>query len=705
MNIYKDEFVDVSHGIGVPFGGIGTGYGVLGRYGFVMPNFKSTPNPGTYDDLTAKAHYDYMNLHGANKSNFMSLILTVDGVDYAFQKEKLGKNTNTADEFLSLELLPFAKHRAVFEEAGMAVEMLAYSPMIPYMLSESSIPALCMELRVTNRNCENIKCGLRFDIDETNEQCGAVCAAFENKKSDCEMTIDAGKSETVNGFFAWFYPEFVTPSKVLTEVYTRYYTLRFASADDVVDYAMKNFGMWKEKMTEWQSSLDMPPAFKRLWFSSLSSVITSTMLSTQPYFFEIESPHPFINTMDVTIYSSWIYMINWPEIEKLDMYQYRKTIPKDGDMKGLVWHSLWSDKADYVEEPCYITRIYRDYLWYNDTKFLTDMQTAVSDAFNRILKRNEYDGLVESKHGNQSYDLWKMPGVSAYVNMPWLYALYSIIKMNKVCGVDIAASNGRLPEDILKQAADSFVKYLWNEDDGYFNCFYRTEQAESGSIPESVFTDQMFGRWLLLIERELDNILPADKIKSSVEYIYKNNVINDEANNFKGWSNGKLPGGKPCYDNKQYHAKTCWMGAQLNLASILGEMGLEKESLDVFYSLEKSLGNNHLAVGEWNRAITEDGKSCVLPEEPGKDTPRFPSYPRYKSCWEYLIRMLGLKIDSENMELTPFKSFDFSVKSIILAGCELTVSVKSGWTRIFVDGVEREKAIFERGKKHEIVFE
>ena len=29
------EMVDVSHGLGIPFGGIGTGFSVFGKYGFV----------------------------------------------------------------------------------------------------------------------------------------------------------------------------------------------------------------------------------------------------------------------------------------------------------------------------------------------------------------------------------------------------------------------------------------------------------------------------------------------------------------------------------------------------------------------------------------------------------------------------------------------------------------------------------------------
>ena len=39
-----NEWVNVSHSIGAPFGAIGTGYGVYGKYGFVRQNFNSTPD-------------------------------------------------------------------------------------------------------------------------------------------------------------------------------------------------------------------------------------------------------------------------------------------------------------------------------------------------------------------------------------------------------------------------------------------------------------------------------------------------------------------------------------------------------------------------------------------------------------------------------------------------------------------------------------
>ncbi len=694
-----EDWVNVSHGVGVPFGAIGTGYGMLGKYGFVMANFDSFPCQGKYAPFTPLENYDYLELHDKDRKNFLELSVCTNGRKHYVQQELLGQTDGlAAASFTSHEFLPFSHHTADF--GSFRVEILALTPLIPHELQESTTPALCMEITVINQTAAPVDYILNWNVTEKTD---AMAAAFENQAQTVTLRVDGNGSKGVRGCFTWYYPDFVTPSPMLPDGFTRYYTLHFENAQAVLAYAMARHLSWKEKIAAWQASFCVPSAFKRMWFSSLSSVITSTMMSTEPMFFEIEAPHPWVNTMDVTVYSAWIYMINWPEIEKMDMYQYRKAIPTEGEDKGLVWHSLWDDKADYVEEPCFITRIYRDYLWYNDKEFLRDMVEPVEMAFHRVYGQREYEGLIEAKHGNQSYDVWKMPGISTYVNMPWLYALYSIERINQALGTDINF-HGKTAADILKQASESFEKYLWNEEREYFNCFFRTEGSREVSVPESVFTDQMFGRWLLLIEKDLDPILSLDKIRKSVGYIYQNNLIDDPENGFRGWVNGKLPDSVPCIDDRQYHVKTCWMGAQLNLASILGELGDEKEMLDVFYSLEKSLGNNHLAVGEWNRSITADGKSCPLPQEVAKDTPRFPAYPRYKSCWELLVRMIGLQMNETQMQLTPMKTLSFAIKDVELAGCRLHVEVQENWNTVYVDGVECERAIFSREGTHRIEF-
>jgi len=73
-------------------------------------------------------------------------------------------------------------------------------------------------------------------------------------------------------------------------------------------------------------------------------------------------------------------------------------------------------------------------------------------------------------------------------------------------------------------------------------------------------------------------------------------------------------------------------------------------------------------------------------EEPSKDTPRFPPYPRYKSSWEYLIPILGLKMDAQYFYLKSFQTIGFSLKDVELAGTHFTITVQPGWTKMLVDG-------------------
>ena len=68
----------------------------------------------------------------------------------------------------------------------------------------------------------------------------------------------------------------------------------------------------------------------------------------------------------------------------------------------------------------------------------------------------------------------------------------------------------------------------------------------------------------------------------------------------------------------------------------------------------------------------------------------FPPYPRYKSSWEYLIRMIGLEMDWEFFYLKPFRTIDFRLENVVLAGTQFSISVKRDWTGVEVDGRDAE---------------
>jgi hypothetical protein len=394
--------------------------------------------------------------------------------------------------------------------------------------------------------------------------------------------------------------------------------------------------------------------------------------------------------MDVSVYHNWLYLINWPELERMDMDQFFKAIPQTGENRGFVWHSLWDDSSDYAEEPTFIGRVYRDSLWFNDKAWMAKGLPLATLAANRVYQADHYQYLLHNRVGNQSYDLWKMPGVNSYVSVMWVYGLYSLEQMSRT--LHQPSTIAGLPAgEMFTKARQSLDQLLWNKEGHYWNAFFvptnRSENAEAvkRTDGQDTFSDQLFGKWLALIDPQAESVLPKERVLAALQTIYTNNLLEDPERGFRGWANGMRPGHQPEMQ-AGYHARTCWFGPQEELASLLADAGAEAESLDVFNSLEASLHNNHLFVGEWNQSVGPDGKSRVLPEEPQKDTPRFPPYPRYKSGWEYLIRILGLQMDAQNFYLKPFKTIDFSLENVELAGTRFTITVQSGWTKVLVNG-------------------
>ncbi len=705
------DMVDVSHGPGVPFGGIGTGFSVFGKYGFVDVYFDGRHlDSGDWPiDQAPKEKPSFaFQLTEGNKST----VLQETPVEW------LG-NAQPVDQVKAYADLP--KGHFTFEKAGsnLGIVMTGFSPLAPHDLANSTIPVQVFEITVENKagGPRSLELALvhRDPLKVRNGQAvltapggetafgadGGVPSAHGVSSS---LKLAPGTRQTVCFYVAWNYPSVTTTSSAARQTYKRYYTKRFRNAAEVIDLAMKSAREWSSIIDRWHAAFDVPPAFKRLWFSALSSVSTSTILTDNPYFFEQEVPHGWVNTMDVSVYHNWLYMINWPEIERMDMDQFYQSIPRSGKDAGLVWHSLWNDSSDYAEEPTFIGRVYRDSLWFNDAAWTAKGFPLATLAANHVYHADNYNYLLHNPVGNQSYDIWKMPGVNAYVSVMWVYGLYSLDRMSQTLRQPSIIDH--LPAgEMFAKARTSLDKLLWNADGHYWNAFFvPTDRSESADAlqrtdGQDTFSDQLFGKWLALIDPQSENVLPPEKVRAALSAIYTNNLVNDPEKGFRGWANGMRPGHQPEMQ-AGYHSRTCWFGPQEELASLLADVGEEAKSLDVFNSLEGSLHNDHLFVGEWNKSVGPDGLSRTLPEEPSKDTPRFPPYPRYKSGWEYLMCILGLKMDAQNFYLKPFKTIAFSLHDVELAGTRFNVTVQPGWTKVLINGRPQAGPVqFPRGQR------
>ena len=238
---------------------------------------------------------------------------------------------------------------------------------------------------------------------------------------------------------------------------------------------------------------------------------------------------------------------------------------------------------------------------------------------------------------------------------------------------------------------------------------------------DAIFIDQLFAQWAVILDKDSHGLMTMEKEIAALKKVYTHNRLEETAKGYSVWLNGMLPerektfnihiggmtaeekeaefGAETCakfpdeYWSCGYHALSAWVSPQMVMASLFGYFGMEEESTDVFGNFAKGVGRNIVAVGEYNRSIDKELNLVALQQEPGKDTPRFPPYPRYKSSWEYLICLLGITMDFDTITLAPFKSVAVAVTDVELAGTRLTVTVEPNWTRCLVDGVEADPVI------------
>lgn len=734
--------VDISDSLGAPFGGFGTGYFVYGRHGFVNWNVEGNPEPEQTAEYPRGIRWNYYPDNPEEAP--IALTLTCNGQMSVLQTRPCSfSEGKSCGDFAMYVYMPLGQV-SMCADGNTRVEMTMYSSMKPHDVEQTSIPACVMEFTVHNDGdaAAEYTLGMAYNpamfstikhggFLQLSNRSGHVCFGFASgRDGKITLHVDAHSKATAVGVLSWYYPLFFLPGAAEDDImfrygnrsvyqenkgcYLRYYTSVYSSAKAVAKDALINFGSWKREIERWHDSYQVPTYCAHIWFGSVASLITATMYTVEGLYFEAEQPHGLVNTMDVSVYSNWIYLINWPEIEKKDLEMFISAVPRNGDTPGKVWHSLWADGAHYVEEAIYTIRIWRYVLWSGDREFLQKAFPTVRLAMEWIYRSEGLGSLINNVAGNQSYDAWKMPGIGAYINVQWIYALFAYNQMCRMmeepcelCGQDL--------DSFLTDAVREYNEILWDEEGGYWHAYKPNEYSDQAPFGNAVFADQLFGHWVVALDSDSHNVLEEAKERRAIRKIYTHNRIIEPQQGYSCWSNGMMPireetiriassQGLYEYEYCGYHALCCWVSTEMNMASMLGYFGMEEESLEAFASISEGMGQNVLAVGEYNRSVDEEVRAVMLPMEPGKDTPRFPPYPRYKSSWEYLIRLLGLEMDLDNIRLKPFRTISFSLDRVMLAGVAFTVRVEEGWMKCLVDGKESEPTILRSRKQVKMEF-
>lgn len=732
-----EKYTNIIHSVGAPLGGIGTGYFVYGKYGFTHFNLNGFPEQKQTADYPHTDLWDYTT--DTPEGAPIALYAEIGSNRYYLQKTLPCFAKGAASECLESKAYMPLVFSSFDTSEQVRVNMLMYSSVKPHDLKNTSVPACVVKFEIVNNSdtAKTVKFGLDYDkaaFNETAAENGITLTDNDGNISFIckENTFELAPHERAESTAAlgWFYKSFVTQGLARDDIilrhnaienyvrednqngYDRYYVLSYKDSYSAALAAAENADEWLAAIENWHDSFDLPFYIQRVLFGSFSSAITSSLLTANGYFFEIEQPHGCLNTMDVSVYSAWMYMINWPELEEKDLYQYMSCIPMSGENKGKVWHSLWQDGAHYVEEAIYAVRVWRYALWSGDKQFVTDAYPTVKAALEYLYSTDGYGSLINNPSGNQSYDAWKMPGIDAYVNTQWVYALFSYVSMCGVMGIEPELA-GKNAEDILKSAIKEFKEILWDEKSGYFKAYVPNEKSNFLPFGDAVFSDQLFGLWAVSIDKNAKNAIEKEFNERALKKIYTHNRLTDEEKGLSCWLNGMMPVKEDtyrihkedgAYEECGYHALCCWVSTEMELASLCYRVGLENIGEDIFKNVSEYMGDNVLAVGEYNRALGEDFKPVTLKQEPGKDTPRFPPYPRYKSSWEHIISLLKTETDFESIYLNPAKNADITLKNVIIGNEKFNITVLKNWSQCFVDGEKSQAKIPRDGKMHTVEF-
>ena len=449
-----------------------------------------------------------------------------------------------------------------------------------------------------------------------------------------KVKLQPYENKIVTFVLAWDFP--ICEFGMGTQWYKRYTKFFGKDGRNVVRIARKAFNSherWLSEIKRWQETFlknDKPDWFKILLINELyyiadggtvwtasraqgselshrSSALSTQKVSKQEeHFGYLECfDYPFYETLDVRFYGSFPLLKLWPELEKLVMRDYFKTIdleikekkffnhPLDQTtseikIKGAVPHDLGAPFADpFLKINAYdhvninlwkdlnskfVLLVYRDFCFTgkDDVQFLKDAWHPVVEAI-KYLKQFDRDNdcLIENDNiPDQTYDNWTMYGPSTYCNGLWLASLSAAIEIAKLLGKDY-----KLFKAWLEMGKMNLESKLWQGD--YY--LYDTRSPHKGNI----MADQLCGQWYADL-LGLGDIFQGDRVQKVLKKIFDYNVLKVGNGNI-GAINGINPDGSMLPESKVWKLNTqsneIWSGVTLALASHMDMRGLKKEAM------------------------------------------------------------------------------------------------------------------------------
>ncbi len=421
----------------------------------------------------------------------------------------------------------------------------------------------------------------------------------------------------------------------------------------MVRTALKHSDTWQEQIINWQQPIldrsDLPDWFKMALFNELylltdGGTLWSAADDRDPVgqFGVLEClDYRWYESLDVRLYGSFSVLLLWPKLEKSILIAFARAIHTEDTSKRLIGYYVqtafgYEDRPQNVdrdammaprktlhatphdlgapnEHPwektnytCYqdcnlwkdlgsdfVLQVYRAYIFTGkqDIEFLAECWSAIVDTLAYLKQFDlDNDGMIENSGApDQTFDDWRLQGISAYCGGLWLAALEAAVSIGNILTQQYHGELLPKPAEIIPQyqswlatAKPIYQQQLWN------GSFYR---IDTGSGSEVVMADQLCGQFYAKL-LELDDIVPLDCAKTALETVYQSCFLNFQGGKF-GAANGVKIDGSPS-NPKDTHPLEVWTGINFGIAAFLVQMGMRDEALKLAETIVEQVYTNGL---------------------------------------------------------------------------------------------------------------
>lgn len=482
-------------------------------------------------------------------------------------------------------------------------------------------------------------------LDETladeNTRLGAAIAV--------RFTLQPGENLEVPFVLSWDFPvtEFAEGVNYYRR-YTDFFGCNGENAWQIATTALKEYQNWRSLIHSWQEPIlnrsDLPDWFKMALFNELYDLTSggtlwsaSSEIDPVGQFAVLEClDYRWYESLDVRLYGSFGLLMLFPELEKSVIRAFARAIPQSDDRTRIIGYYLtiksespnavrkiagatphdlgapnewvW-EKTNYTSyQDCnlwkdlgcdFVLQVYRDFLFTgaNDLQFLADCWDAIVQTLDYV-KTFDLDGdSIPENSGapDQTFDDWRLQGVSAYCGGLWLAALESAIAISDVLAAHKDTKTQKsIYQTWLNQSQPIYQEKLWNGE------YYRLD-SESGS--DVVMADQLCGQFYARL-LSLPDIVPSDRALSALTKVYDACFLKFQNGKF-GAANGVLPNGLPENPNST-HPLEVWTGINFGLAAFLVQMDMKTEAMRLTEAVVRQIYDNGLQF-RTPEAITANG--------------------------------------------------------------------------------------------------